>query len=289
MFAIYKKELRSYFTSVIGSVFLSVMLIIISLFFFVINLLNMIADFSMALNLNAAAVWVILIFPILTMRIMAEENKQKTDQLLLTSPISVTRIVLGKYLALLSLYCIGIFVTCFYPLIMKLYGPVQMAQSYGSIFGFLLMGGTYIAIGMFISSLTESQVIAAVISFLVNVFTFFMTSLASMIPSDHMTTAFVMAAVVVLIAILSYVVLKNVIVTAIVSVVGIGAVVLVYFRFSSLYDGLITNIMGWFSIVERFKPFTLGIMNITSLVYYLSVIAVFLFLTVTKIRKKSWS
>ena len=287
MLAIYKKELKSYFTSMIGCVFLSILLVIIGIYFFVVNLLNMIADFSTALN--AITFVIVLLMPILTMRIIAEENKQKTDQLLLTSPISVTKIVLGKYLALLTLYGIGMLILCLDPIIMNLYGPAQMAQSYSSIFGFFLMGGAYIAIGVFISSLTESQVIAAVVSYIVMIFTYLMTSLTSLIPTDHATTAIVVAVAVVLLAVLSYVMLRNVILTAAVAVVGLSATALIYFRFPSLYDGLITNVLGWFSVVARFRSFSLGILDVTSLVYYLSVIAVFLFLTVTKIRKKSWS
>ncbi|MDE6636466.1 MAG: ABC transporter permease, partial [Lachnospiraceae bacterium] len=108
MGAIYKKELKTYFTSMIGCVFLAILLIIVSLYFFVVNLLNMLADFSTALN--AITFIVVLLIPIITMRIIAEENKQKTDQLLLTAPVSVTKVVVAKYLALLTMYGIAILV-----------------------------------------------------------------------------------------------------------------------------------------------------------------------------------
>lgn len=138
MGAIYKKELKSYFTSMIGCVFLAIMLVIIGLYFFIVNMLNMYAE--MSTTLGAITFVIVLIMPIITMRTLAEENRQKTDQLLFTSPVSVTKIILGKYFALLTVYAIGILIVCTYPLIMNMYGDAQLAQSYSSILGFFLMG-----------------------------------------------------------------------------------------------------------------------------------------------------
>lgn len=287
MGAIYKKELKTYFTSMIGCVFLAILLIIISIYFFVVNLLNMVADFSTALN--AITFVVVLLIPIITMRIIAEENRQKTDQLLLTAPVSVTKIVIGKYLALITLYGIAMLILCAYPLIMTMYGDAQLAQSYSSIFGFFLMGGAYISIGLFISSLTESQVIAAVISFVVMIFTYLMSSLAQLLPSDNLSVCIIMGMIVLIIAAIAHMMLRNVYLTAGIAVLGEAAAVIIYFVKPSLYDGLIVNIMSWFSVVERFGSFSLGIMDISSLVYYLSVIFVFIFFTILKIKKKRWS
>lgn len=287
MGAIYKKELKSYFTSMIGCVFLAILLIIIGIYFFVVNLLNMIADFSTALN--AITFVVVLLIPIITMRIIAEENRQKTDQLLLTAPVSVTKIVLGKYLALITLYGMAMLILCLYPLIMNMYGAAQLAQSYSSIFGFFLMGGAYIAIGLFISSLTESQVIAGVVSFIVMIFTYLMSSLAQLLPSDNLSVCVIMGMIVLIVAVVAHMMLRNAYLTTAITVAGETAVVIIYFVKPSLYDGLIVNIMSWFSVVERFGSFSLGIMDISSLVYYLSVIFVFIFFTIIKIKKKRWS
>ena len=287
MGAIYKKELKTYFTSMIGCVFLAIMLVIISIYFFVVNMLNRIADFSMALN--AITFVIVLIIPIITMRTIAEENRQKTDQLLFTAPISVVKIVLGKYLALLTVYGMGMVVICAYPLIMNLYGEAQLAQSYSSILGFFLMGAAYLAIGLFISSLTESQVIAAVVSFIVMIFTYLMTSLASLLPSDHLSVVIIMAVVVAIVSVIAHLMMHNPIVTGVIFVIGEAALVILYFTIPSIYDGLIVNILSWFSVVDRFSIFSLGIMDISALVYYLSVIFVFVFFTVMKIKKKRWS
>ena len=253
MGAIYKKELKSYFTSMIGCVFLAILLIIISIYFFVVNLLNMVADFSTALN--AITFVVVLLIPIITMRIIAEENRQKTDQLLLTAPVSVTKIVIGKYLALITLYGIAMLVLCVYPLIMTMYGEAQLAQSYSSIFGFFLMGGAYISIGLFISSLTESQVIAAVISFVVMIFTYLMSSLAQLLPSDHFSVCIIMCMIALILAVIVHMMLRSAYLTAGVAVLGVAASIIVYFVKPSLYDGLIVNIMSWFSVVARFSSF----------------------------------
>ena len=287
MGAIYKKELKAYFSSMIGCVFLAIVLFITGIYFFVVNLLNMIADFSSVLS--SISFLVILIIPIITMRIIAEENRQKTDQLLLTAPISITKIVIGKYLALLTLFGIDIAVMCAYPAIMTLYGEAEIVRSYSSIIGFFLMGAAYIAIGLFISSLTESQVIAAVISFIVMILTYIMTSITSILPNDNLSVCIIMGVIVLLIGVIAYFMMHNMFATGAIVAAGEAACVIIYFVKPSLYDGLIGHIAGWFSVVDRFRSFYLGIMDVSALVYYISVIFVFLFLTVMRIKKKRWS
>ena len=159
MLAIYKKELRSYFTSMIGYVFIALFLAIIGFFFYMNNLLTGAANFEYTIA-NVSFVFVLLV-PLLTMRIIAEENRQKTEQLLLTSPVTAGDIIMGKFLAIFTILFIVIAVISTYPLIMSRYGQVPYASSYASIIGFLLLGGAYLAMGLFLSSLTDSQVVAA--------------------------------------------------------------------------------------------------------------------------------
>lgn len=287
MGAIYKKELKSYFTSMLGCVFLAILLLITGIYFIIVNMLNMYAE--MSTTLGAITFVIVLSIPIITMRTLAEENRQKTDQLLFTAPVSVTKVVLGKYLALVTLYGIAMAVLCIYPIIMNMYGNAQLAQSYSSILGFFLMGSAYIAIGVFISSLTESQVIAGVISFIVMIFTYLMTNIASMLPTSHIAVCIFMGILVILVAAVAYLMMHNNLITIIIFLAGEAAVLAVYFIKPSLYDGLIVNVLSWFSITDRYNSFALGIMDISSLVYYLSVIFVFVFLTVMRIRKKRWS
>lgn len=287
MGAIYKKELKSYFTSMIGCVFLAIMLIIIGIYFFVINMLNMYAE--MSTTLNAITFVIVLIMPIITMRTLAEENRQKTDQLLFTSPVSIVKIILGKYLALITLYGIGIAIISTYPLIMNMYGDAELAKSYSSILGFFLMGAAYLAIGLFISSLTESQVIAGVISFIVMILTYLMTNIASLLPTGHIPQVICMGVVVVIISLIAYIMMHNLIVTSAIFLLGETFVAVMYFVHPSFYDGLIFNILSWFSVIDRFSSFRLGIMDVSALIYYLSIIFIFIFFTVMRIKKKRWS
>ncbi|MGN1084420.1 MAG: ABC transporter permease, partial [Lachnospiraceae bacterium] len=180
MIAIYKKELRAYFNSVIGWLFLAFFLAFVGLYVFLYNLLNGYAFIGYALA-SITLVFALLV-PMVTMRIMAEENRQKTDQLLLTSPLPIWKIVVGKYLALVTLIAIAMLVVCIYPLLFAQFGTVNFSMSYAAVFGFFLIGCAYLAIGLFISSLTDSQAFAAVMTFIVVLVTCLVEGVAELIP-----------------------------------------------------------------------------------------------------------
>ncbi|MBQ4518165.1 MAG: ABC transporter permease subunit [Clostridia bacterium] len=160
MKAIYQRELRAYFKTPVGYIFLSAYIFFASLLFALINLqgqnTNMMGFFS-----NVGMVFVFVI-PVLTMRLFSEERKSKTDQLLLTAPVRITDIVFGKFLAASTVLAIGILATMLFVPIMELYGTPLIAQTVIGYLGLFLMGLFFVALGMFMSSLTESQVIAAV-------------------------------------------------------------------------------------------------------------------------------
>lgn len=179
MLAIYKREVRAYFQSFIGLLFIAVTLFFVSLYFVVYNLFSGYPYLSYPMS----SVLFLFLFtvPVLSMRILAEEKRNKTDQLILTAPVSVGGIVMGKFLALLTIFAIPVALFCIYPLILTMYGTVAMAESYLAILGFFLYGMAAIAIGIWISSLTESQVIAAVISFFALFLGFMMDGLCGLI------------------------------------------------------------------------------------------------------------
>ncbi len=179
MTAIYKKELRSALYSVTGCLFVSVNLLVIGLYFLADNLLGMYNSLN-ALMSSVDFILIIMV-PILTMRILSEERRLKTDQLLLTSPVSIGSIVLGKYLSMLTFFMIPTLVACALPPIMSCFGEVDYAGSYISILGYFLFGSACIAVGVFISSLTESQVIAAVLSFIILFLTFLMNGIVNIL------------------------------------------------------------------------------------------------------------
>lgn len=181
MKAIYKRELRAYFQSVIGWLFCAATLFCVSLYFVSANLLSGYSNIAYALS--SGAFLFLFSVPILTMRILAEERKQKTDQLILTAPIPVWKIVVGKYLAMATVFICAVIVVCFYPIIMSFFGTVNMAEAYVAVFGYTLYGLAGIAVGMLISSITESQVVAMVLSFVAMFITYMMSGITSMISS----------------------------------------------------------------------------------------------------------
>ena len=209
MFAIIKKELKQYFYSMVGFVFLAFFLAIVGLYTWAGNLSQGIGNFEMTLG-NMTFIFVILI-PILTMRIVAEEKKQKTDQLLYTSPISLTKVILGKYIAVMILFTIAILVIALYPLLIHMYGQdVRLSLAYSSLIGFYLLGAANIAVGLFISSLTESQVIAAVVSFIVLLLSNMLTSIASMLPTDALSQALILTVAWIVVCVIAYNMMKNI-------------------------------------------------------------------------------
>lgn len=287
MLAIYKKELRSYFNSMIGYVFMAFFLVIIGIYFCVENLFIGYANFEY--TLSAITFIFVLLVPLLTMRLMAEENKQKTDQLLFTSPITASSIVIGKLLAVFTIFALVMLITCLYPIILTLYGTIPLASAYAGIFAFIMLGAAYLSIGLFISALTDSQVVAAVISFVVFLFTVLMEGLSGMIPSDNKTAIIVFTALLIVVCILLYRMMRNLTIAVGVGIIVEAAILVVYKLKPSLYDGSVKNFFGWLSVNSRFNNFSLGIFDVSAVVYYLSITVLFAFLTVQVIKKKRWS
>lgn len=181
MIAIYKRELKSYFHSFIGLLFIGFTLFFIGIYFTVYNLMSGYPYFSYTLS-GIIFIFIVSV-PILTMKILAEEKKQKTDQLILTAPVTLNQIVMGKFLALSTIFLIPTVIAGVYPLILTAFGSIPLTESYLAVLGFFLFGETCIAIGLFVSSLTESQVISAVITFVLLFVGYMMSSICSLISS----------------------------------------------------------------------------------------------------------
>ena len=287
MLAIYKKELRSYFTSMIGYVFIAIFLVIFGIYFYLNNLLNATANFEYTVA-NASFMFVLLV-PLLTMRLMAEENKQRTDQLLLTSPVTAGDIIMGKFFAVFTILGIVIAIISTYPLIMTRYGSVPFATSYASVIGFLLLGGAYLAMGLFLSSLTESQLVAAIITFIVFFFTLYMEGIAGSIPTNHSTALIFFIALWIIICLVLWIMMRNITITIGTGVIGIAILTAIYMFKPTLYDGAIVKVFSWLSATVRFNNFYMGILDLADIIYYLSIIFIFLFLSTQVIKKKRWS
>lgn len=287
MLAIYKKELRAYFTSMIGYVFIAFFLVIIGIYFFVQNLFYGYAQFEY--TLSAITFIFVLLAPLLTMRLIAEENKQKTDQLLLTSPLSAGAIVGGKFMAVFTVFLSVMVIICAYPLILARFGNVSLSSAYASILGFAMLGGAYLAMGLFISSLTDSQIVAAVIAFFTFIFTAFMESIAGVFPADNKTAFIVFSALVLIICLVLYLMMHNFTVSATIAVFGVGGLAAIYLVKPMLFDGMVIKAFGWASVMARYRSFSYGIFDLADIVYYLSIMFIFLFLTMQVIKKKRWS
>lgn len=181
MFAIYKREVKSYFRSFIGLLFIAVTLFFVGLYFTAINLLQGYPYFSYAVS--SVIILFLISVPVLTMRILAEEKRSRTDQLILTAPVSVGGVVLGKFLALLTIFAIPTGLISIYPLILNGFGAIPLAEAYLAVLAFFLYGMMSIAVGVLLSSVTESQVISAVLTFLVLFLAYMMDSICGLISS----------------------------------------------------------------------------------------------------------
>ena len=287
MTAIYKRELKSYLTSMVGYLFIFFILVLTGIYFSAYQLSAAYPKFEYTLS---AVTFVFLIgVPILTMRVLAEERKQKTDQLLLTAPVSVGNIVIGKYLALVTVYAIPILVMCTYPLIMSKFGTVAFGSAYTAILGFFLLGCANIAIGVFMSALTESQVIAAVLTFVLLFAFYMMNGISSFFSKTSMSTCVTFGLLILAAAIILYTMIKNALISAIAAVIGEVILVVVYVVKSSVFEGGIQKVLNVFNLSGHFDNFTSNIFDIKVIVYFLSVIAVCLFLTMQSISKRRWN
>ena len=287
MLAIYKKELKSYLTSMQGYVFMAFIMLVLGIYFTAYNLNYASPDFGT--TLNSVTFVFLIITPILTMRILAEEKRNKTDQLLFTSPVPIWKIVFGKYLGMVTIYLIPVVITLFYPLILAKYGTVSYPMTLTAIVGFFFLGCANIAVGLFLSSITESQVIAAVLTFVVLFCSFVMNGIDSFFSQTAMASMLAFAVLAVLIAMVVYQMTKDNILTGITGVVLLGAVVIIYIVKSSLYEGAIQKLLDLLAIANHFDNFVGGILDFSGIVYMLSVICIFIFLTVQSIQKRRWS
>jgi len=272
MIAVYKRELRSYLTSMIGYLFIFFILLLTGIYFSAYQLGAAYPRFEYTLS---ALTFVFLIsVPILTMRVLAEERKQKTDQLLLTAPVSIEKIVFGKYFALVTIFAIPMLIMCLYPLLMTKFGTVSLGAAYTAILGFFLLGCANLAIGVFISSLTESQVIAAVLTFVILFAFYMMNGISSFFSEGALSTC---------------VTFGLLILAAAICVVGEIALVIVYVVNSSFFSGGIQKILDIFNLSSHFDNFANAIFDVKGVLYFVSVIAVCLFLTVQSIAKRRWN
>ena len=234
MFAIFKRELKAYFTSPLGYVFLAIFYAFSGLFFYIFSLSVGSTDISSVFLMMFIVLMVFV--PLLTMRLLSEDKKQKTDQLILTAPVSLLSIVMGKFLAAYAIFAIGVAVMPVYGFVMSTFATVSWLPIWGNTVGLLLLGGIFVSIGLFISSLTENQMIAAIGGFFINLMILLMNTLKSALP-----------------------------------------------------NGFLQDVLSSISVYSRYSEITSGIFSLSSLIFFVSVIFIFVFLTVRVLEKRRWA
>jgi ABC-2 type transport system permease protein len=287
MLAVLVKEFRNYFLTPVGYIFMGFFLTISGVLFTMSNLVSASSNYYPVLS-NLIFIFLIAV-PILTMRLIAEENRQKTDQLLLTCPLKISEIVVGKYLAAIAVFLLTILITGLYPLIMSWHGFIPLSEILGGYIGFFLLGASFIAVGLFVSALTDNQVSAAVITFGALLLIWLSDSLQQVLPSDTLSGLIFAALILVGLALIVRQATKNMAVTLGVALIGALAVGISYACNSSLYDGLIIKTCNWFSLLKRYQDFASGLLTLSSIIFYLSFIFMFLFLTIQTIAKRRWN
>jgi ABC-2 type transport system permease protein len=223
------------------------------------------------------------------MRLFAEERRQKTDQLLLTSPVTIPEIVFGKFLAALAIDVLTLLVTVLYVFVIAVFGDLQAWETAGSYIGFIFLGASYISVGVFVSASTENQLTAALITFFSLLIIWLLDPLGQAVPSDIRTgliSASVLGAV---LALFLYINTRNwliVLGTVIAAALAIGGF---YLFNKNVFFGFVQKFLGWFSLNRRYESFSAGLLKFDSLIYYASFTGLFLFFTVRLIEKRRWN
>jgi len=287
MTAVYKHEMRNFFHSLTAYVFGAFLLAFVGIGSMLYNLQAAVSNFEFVLSFGCLIF--VVIVPILTMRVIAEERKQKTDVLLYSLPVSTAQVVLGKYLALLTVYLIPLCIICVYPLIFSRFGNVYLLTAYGSIIAFFILGAALIAIGVFISSLTENQGLAAGIGVAVILLNYYSVRLSEYVSSTAIGSVMAICVLILALGAVIRYLTKNSNLAYGFCIVLILAVTALCYIDMNKFEGLLPRIMKALSLFERFYAFVNGVFDMTAIVYFLTVIVFFLFLTVQSLEKRRYN
>ncbi len=287
MTAIFKREFRSYFTGMVGYAVAAVSLFFLGLYFTNRNLLYQSSDFAGVLYTTTLIL--LFLLPAVSMRSFAEERRARTDQLLLTSPVSIPAIVAGKFLAQLAVFCVPLTAAAVMPLILTAFGKVSLISAYAALLGYILLGGACLAVGTFISCLTENQIVAYLASFVVLLIAYLMNGIKTMFTSGNLL-AFVVFALVLLAASAAVgVVCKNILAGGAVLVVGAAALFALFILrpawLLSAFDAVLTAL----ALFAPYAEIIGGSFSLPVILYYLSVIGVFLFFTGQTLERRRWN
>jgi ABC-2 type transport system permease protein len=223
------------------------------------------------------------------MKVVSEDKKQRTDQLLYSLPLSMNQIVIGKFLAMAVVLFLPVIVLLIMPPILNIYGDIALGTAYSSIFAYYMLGLSLTAIGLFISSLTDNQLAAAAITFAIILVSYLMTGLSSYIPSDSFSSYISFAIIILLLCIVIWLMTKSKIASAVIAIAAELVLLLVFLIKKTSFEGLIHKVISGISLFDKTENFFYGIFDLTGVVYFISVIVLFVFLTIQSMEKRRWS
>ena len=287
MRAVFRHELSSYFTGLSGYVFGAFLLLFAGIYTMAYNIKNALSNFEYVLS-GMSFIFLIIV-PILTMRVLAEEKRQKTDQLLYSLPLTMTQVVMGKYAAMLVMLLVPLAIISIYPLILSAYGNVNLAAAYGALTGFFFLGAALLAVGTFVSSLTESQAVAAGLCFVVLLVNYFLSSLASFLSTTAFASFAAFAVCIALLALIFWRMTKSGFGASVIFIALESVLFALYTFRKDSFGGLFPTLLQRLSLFARFEQFVNGVFDITAIVFYISVIGMFLFISVQSMEKRRWS
>ena len=287
MFAIFKRDFRSYMNTMVGPIFIAFMLLFTGVCVTYFNLIIGYSSFSYALEL--VSISFLFVVPILTMKSLSRDRENKTDMLLFSLPLKSSGIVMGKFLAIVAVFALPIAVMFIYPIILSAYGYMHYSASYSAIFALFLLGLALISVCMFISSTVENTVISAVISFGTLIVLFFFPFIIAFIPNEALVSFIGLAIIAILASFIVWRLTQNPNIGITTAAVLLVPMCLIFIIKKSLFEGLFPKFLSSLSLYNCFSELNSGIFDISNVMYLLSVTAFFLFLSVCSLEKRRWS
>lgn len=287
MTAIFKREFKSCFTGMIGWVIATVSLFFLGLYYTNRNLLYASSDFATVLY--TMTMILLFLLPAISMRSFAEERKNKTDQLLLTSPVGIPSIVAGKYLAEVAVFALPLAAAVIMPLILTAFGTVSLVAAYSALLGYLLLGAACLAVGTWISALTENQILAYLATFGALLVAYLMNGIQTMFTTGNLLAFVVFMVIVLVAAILVGVSCKRLTAGLTVFCIGAAAVFILFLARPAWLLTAFNAVLDALALFEPFKDIVGGMFSIPAIVYYLSVIGLFLFMTGQALERRRWN
>jgi ABC-2 type transport system permease protein len=287
MLTVYKKDLHNYFSTFVGYVFIAAVLLSGGIYVFINNFMNGYASFGT--SINSVPFFFVFLIPVISAGIFTDEKRQKTDQLLYTLPLTSRQIVFGKYLALITVLAVPLLILGIYPLIMSAYGEVNFVQAYANLFAVFLLGMALCAICMFISSLTESIIVSAILCFACMFLLYQLNSFSEALTGSQRNSIIGFALLAVALAVFIWFMTKNIYIALIPSLACALVLVIVNNASKVALAGKINLVMSSVSVFNRMNNFMNGILDVTALIYYLSIIVLFVLFTVYTFERKRWN